>query len=600
MRKFKAPIYLLSALSLLAASLSLVASPGEQRAKARYYYLEGARSAAEGRDAEAYEFFKKAYFTDPSYAEAGNAYGTERLMLKTDSLKTLKELRRSLEMMRPYVDAYPAEINEAYFYAYAAARLDTIPEAIRVYERLDSLLPKKTLTLLHLAEAYMAAHNSDKAVEALERYEAIEGKSPQVSLKKMSFLLAAADTLGAIKEASDLIESNPAEPSYRLLKGNLYEVIGNNDSTLFYYTQAENLKPDNGAAKISLANFYKQRGDSVAYDNKMYEALLSEDFDIEAKTSILEEYLQTLLDEKNNTSRGDHLFEVLMEQYPHEPQLLDLAARYNGAKGDYKGAEEQIGYAIDLNPTELNYWGQLMRYQLADERPADAIVTYRRAAEHIEVPNGLVLMYATAASQMKDYDEAEKAYAELIHEADPALPLTDSISDKALRSRLSYDGLTRLSSLYNMLGDMYYAAGNLEKTYRAYDNSLFFFPSNALTLNNYAYFLSENGGDLDKALTMSEKALEADPENPTYLDTFAWILFKKKEYKEALEVQSQAVEIMENTEQPAAEFYHHLGDILFMNHEPEEALKKWQRALELEPDNALIKKKVEHKTFFFE
>lgn len=413
-------------------------------------------------------------------------------------------------------------------------------------------------------------------------------------------MLASGDTLAAIDEATALINYNRSEPAFRILKGNLYEVIGNNDSTLAYYKQAEEMSPDNGSAKIALANFYKNLGDSVAYDGKMYEALLSEDFMLEEKISFLEEYLQTLLNDKSDTGRGDHLFSVLMEQFPHEPAVLDLAARYSGAKGDYKGAEEQIGYAIDLDPQNVEYWGQLMRYELADDRAADAMVTYRRAKEHIEIPNGITLMYASAATTEKKFDEAEKAYADLIHEANPDLPLTDSVTDTRFRNSLNFEGLTRISSLYTMLGDMYYASGDLDKTFKAYDNSLFFYASNPLTLNNYAYFLTETDGDLDKALDMSRKSIEQDPDNETYLDTYAWVLFKKKEYKEALEYQEKALEIAEAAGDAAAEFYHHLGDILFMNHKPEEAVKNWEKALKQEPDNALLKKKVAHKTFFFE
>ena len=103
--------------------------------------------------------------------------------------------------------------------------------------------------------------------------------NPPVSLKKMSFFLSAGDTVAAVNEATDLVDSNPGAAAFRMLKGNLYEVIGNNDSTLAYYQQAESLSPDNGSAKIALANYYKSIGDSVAFDNKMYEALLSEDFD---------------------------------------------------------------------------------------------------------------------------------------------------------------------------------------------------------------------------------------------------------------------------------------------------------------------------------
>lgn len=571
-----------------------------QRLKARYYYLEGARQRAEENALEAYEYYKKAYLTDSSYVEAANAYGSLRMAINTEALQNPLERKRSMDMIRSYVDTYPADSYESRFYAYLATQLDSLPEAIRIYERLDSLCPKETINLVQLADVYMADHNPDMAISALERYEKAEGKSPQVSLKKMSIHINAGDTTAAVDEASALINHNPKEPTYRILKGNLFEVIGNNDSTLAYYKQAEELNPANGMAKISLANYYKNVGDSAAYDEKMYEALLSEDFDIDDKTSILQEYLQTLLNDSSDTSRGDHLFSVLMEQYPHEPSVLDLSARYNGAKGDYKEAEAQIEYAIDLNPAEANYWGQLMRYQLADERGADAMATYKRAGEHIEVTDGMTLMYASAAAVEKDFATAENAYAELIHEADPSLPLTDSIADTGILSKLNFEGITRLSTLYNMLGDMYYSAEQLDKAFRAYDNSLFFYPQNQLTLNNYAYFLTETGGDLDKALEMSHDAILADPENATYLDTYAWVLFKRKEYAEALEYQKKAVEAAEKEGQEAAEFYHHLGDILFMNHQPAEALDNWKKALNLEPDNELLKKKVAHKTFFYE
>lgn len=594
-------ILLLALLAISSLAAYAYSYPSPERKKARYYYLEGAREQAAGNMAEAYEYYKKAYLIDPSYEEAASSYGTTRLMVQTDSMQSGPQLMRSLDLMRPYVDKYPSDLFEARTYAFVASRLDTISESIRIYERLDSLLPGNTVNLLQLSDAYMAAHQEEKALATLDRFEKTEGKSPQLSLKKMSFLLAKGDTLGAVKEADALIATNPGEPSFRILKGNLYEVIGNNDSILAAYTEAEKISPDNGAAKIALANYYKNSGDSVAYDNKVYEALLSEDFELEDKLSLLSEYLQTLLDDSSDTARGDHLFSVLREQYPHEPKVLDLAARYSGAKGDFDDAEEQIGYAIDLDPSNIEYWGQLMRFQLADERGADAVETYNKALLHITPTDPLKLMYASAATVAKDFDEAEKAYAELIHSINPSLPLTDSITDRKARNSLNYEGLTRMSSLYNMLGDMYYSAGNLEKAYKAYDNSLFFYPSNPMTLNNYAYFLTENGGDLEKAEEMSRKAIEQAPDNDTYLDTYAWVLFKKKEYKEALEYQRKALEAAQAAgTADNAEFYSHLGDILFMNHEPQEALENWKKALELEPDNELLKKKVTHKTFFYE
>lgn len=600
--KKKSHIILLAIVALSAiAAYAYPRQGGAQRQKARYYYLEGARRQAEGKMPEAYELFKKAYMADSTYAEAASAYGTNRLMVQTDSLQSFGQLRQSLGLMREFVDSYPGDMYEAQTYAFVASRLDTLSEAIRMYERIDSLRPSNTVNLLQLADAYMAAHQEDKALSSLDRFEKIEGKSPQLSLKRMGFLLAKGDTTAAVAEADALIATNPSEPSFYILKGNLYEVIGDNDSTLSAFSAAERVSPDNGSAKLALANYYKSVGDSTAYDNKLYEALLSEDFELEDKLSLLMEYLQTLLDDKSDTSRGDHLFSVLMDQYPHEPKVLDLAARYSGAKGDFADAEEQIGYAIDLDPSNIEYWGQLMRYQLAGDHAAEAMATYDKACRHVEPTEALTYLFASAATVAEDFDEAEKAYEQLIHAVNPSLPLTDSVADTKLRDKLDYEGLTHLSTLYTVLGDMYYSSGHLEKAYKAYDNSLFFFPSNPLTLNNYAYFLSEHNGDLDKAEEMSRKAIEQSPDNETYLDTYAWVLFKRKEYKEALEYQRKAMEAAEaNGEIENAEFYSHLGDILFMNHEPQEALESWKKALELDPQDELLKKKVAHKTFFYE
>ena len=595
------PLFILVAWVALISGMVAYASPrSADRQKARYYYLEGARCQATNQMPEAYEYYKKAYFTDPTYEEAASAYGMNRLLVPTDSMQSQRELLKSLSLMRPYVDLYPADMSEARSYAYIAGRLDTVSEAIRVYERLDSLRPSVTTTLLQLADAYMMDSQEDNAISALNRFEKIEGKSPQLSLKKMSVMLAKGDTLAAVREADDLIASNPRDSYYYILKGNLYEVIGENDSVLSSYLKAEELNPDNGGAKLSLATYYKSIGDSIGYDQKVYEALLSEDFEMEDKLSLLSEYLQTLLDDDSDTARGDHLFEVIMEQYPHEPSVLDLAARYSSAKGEYEEAIKQIGYAIDLNPTNPMYWQQLMSYQIAAEKGKEAMETFDRAASHIAISDQLRLMYGSAATMAKEYAEAERIFGDLIHYYAPDLPINETITDDSAIKGLKYDDLTRLSSIYSMLGDMYYGAKELEKAYSAYDNSLLFNPGNPLSLNNYAYFLSENNGDLDRAESMARQAIELDPDNDTYLDTMAWVLFKRKEYKEALEFQRKAIEIAEQKGEPAAEFYNHLGDILFMNHNPEEALENWKKALQMEPDNALLKKKVNHKTFFFE
>lgn len=599
----------MAVLSVATAALAATIVPDSEsiRKKARYYYLEGVRNAAEGRDSEALEYFKKAYLVDSTYSEAANSYGTLRYWTYTDTLQTPYEKEKSLDMMRKFVEEYPADITESLVYAFAAERTDSAStEGIRIYERLSSLYPTDPRIILKLAEAYERAGRFDDAISTFTRMEGKNGKNEQISTNKIGLMLQKGDTLQALAEADALMASNPREPEFKILKGNLYEVIGDKDSTLAYYLEAEKLNPEYGAAKLALANFYKDQGDSVAYDNKVYEALLTEDFQMEEKLQILGQYLQTLMNEKNNTQRGDHLFNVLMDQYPHEPEMIELAARYSAAKSDFAAASQYIGYAIDQDPENPGFWEMMMRFQYLDDKPKEAMSTYLKAKETIgeevlDHDDNMKLLYAAAAATAKEYQKAIDTYADMIHKIAPSLPLTDSITDKGALSSLTYDNLIALNSLYQMLGDTYYQEKNTELTFKAYDNAMFFVPDNPLTLNNYAYFLTETGGDLDKALDYSTKAIQADGENPTFLDTYAWVLFKKKEYAKALEYQQKAIEAAEkNGEDLAAEYFHHLGDILFMNHKPTEALENWEKALKLEPENELLKKKVAHKTFFFE
>lgn len=586
------------AMLLWSAAASAFDSP--QRRKARYFYMAGVHQQALGNDAEAFEMYKRAFNTDPSYVEAATAYATERMTRDSDQPIDRQYILESLELMRPFIDKYAGDYFESQYYAYIAGRVDTLAEAVRVYQRLDSIYPTRTETLLRLADTYMVLDSLPRAIDYLNRYEEIEGRSPQLSLRKISYSLSKRDSVGALREATALADWNPRDAGFQLLKGNVFEAMEKPDSALVYYLRAEELNPESGAVKMSLANFYKNRGDSVAYDTKIYEALLSEDYDLEAKTALLADYLQQLILRKDNTARGDTLFEVLHRQFPHEPQVLGLSARYNAAKGNFAAAREDMDYATSLEPENPEYWNLLMSYYLADDDGENAEKVYDRAAEHITPDEDMKLLRGSARTARKDYPGAIRMYEELIQEVAPNMTVADSLTEKSLNSKLTYEDLQRLSVLYSVVGDTYYQWKKLPETFRSYDNSLFLLPSNVMTLNNYAYFLTETGGDLERALKMSKQAVEAASDNSTYLDTYAWVLFKLGRYDEALAEQKKAIEIAEKEGDASAELYEHYGDILFWNKEPQEAVVYWEKALELEPDKEVLKRKVKDRTYHFD
>lgn len=188
------------------------------------------------------------------------------------------------------------------------------------------------------------------------------------------------------------------------------------------------------------------------------------------------------------------------------------------------------------------------------------------------------LMLGTDYNLMKEYDKA-------LSNLNKSMELTDSVDYEAV------------SQIMSSMGDVYYAKGDRDSAFVYYDKAISIDPDNLLALNNCAYYLAVEGRDLDKAEEMSARTIKERPDDATSLDTYAWVMFRKKNYTEAMAYIDKAIA---NSEDPSEELYHHAGDIYFMNGEPQKALEFWEKALALDPDNELLQRKVKHKTYFYE
>ena len=111
--------------------------------------------------------------------------------------------------------------------------------------------------------------------------------------------------------------------------------------------------------------------------------------------------------------------------------------------------------------------------------------------------------------------------------------------------------------------------------------------------NNYAYFLTEKSGtpaDLDKAEKLARQAIKLEPDNGTYLDTYAWVLYRKGSSMLALVYIKKAIEA---TETPDPTLYEHLAEILTAEDRYDEAIEAWRHCLESGGDAKLVAQKVE-------
>ncbi|MDD6901944.1 MAG: tetratricopeptide repeat protein [bacterium] len=539
------------------------------RVKATYVLMEAQRQHFLEHDDAFYHLIAYAYSLDSTNTSIAFYMGVAKF--ERTSFEHTDELTAALAQMRKHVEAHPEDKYEARLYAHAAFLVNQYQEGLRVLNIQHQLYPQDDNLLSTMADAYEKTNDYKKALAIYDTLQQWRGQSVELSSAKLKAYQALNDTTGAIHEMRALLASAPTNADYNLAMGKMLFMFGYRDSAMVYYDKAQQYEPDNGLTYLTKAEYYLALGDTLNYDRQTYQALVSTDLDVESKLQILVNYTKTLLSAKDTTHRTDHLFDVLIEQHPLEPQIRVLYSEYLMVIDNNEGAAEQIDYALNLDPTNKELWTRLMAYYLYAGNYEKAIEVGDKA---IRLNPDNVELYSYLGSScysVKQYDKAIEVY-------DKALAILDStqVDDR--------------SNLLSGKADVKFAMGDTIAAFALYDQSLDLNPDNPGTLNNYAYFLALSNRDLDKAERMSAKTIVEDAANPTYLDTYAWVFYMRKEYTMAQLYIEMAIN---NEEQPTSELFEHYGYILLANGDKQKALEQWRKAIELKPDNEQLVKQIE-------
>lgn len=539
------------------------------RVKATYVLMEAQRQHFLEHDDAFYHLIAYAYSLDSTNTSIAFYMGVAKF--ERTSFEHTDELTAALAQMRKHVEAHPEDKYEARLYAHAAFLVNQYQEGLRVLNIQHQLHPQDDNLLSTMADAYEKTNDYKKALAIYDTLQQWQGQSVELSSAKLKAYQALNDTTGAIHEMRALLASAPTNADYNLAMGKMLFMFGYRDSAMVYYDKAQQYEPDNGLTYLTKAEYYLALGDTLNYDRQTYQALVSTDLDVESKLQILVNYTKTLLSAKDTTHRTDHLFDVLIEQHPLEPQIRVLYSEYLMVIDNNEGAAEQIDYALNLDPTNKELWTRLMAYYLYAGNYEKAIEVGDKA---IRLNPDNVELYSYLGSScysVKQYDKAIEVY-------DKALAILDStqVDDR--------------SNLLSGKADVKFAMGDTIAAFALYDQSLDLNPDNPGTLNNYAYFLALSNRDLDKAERMSAKTIVEDAANPTYLDTYAWVFYMRKEYTMAQLYIEMAIK---NEEQPTSELFEHYGYILLANGDKQKALEQWRKAIELKPDNEQLVKQIE-------
>lgn len=551
-------------------------SPSDaDKRKAEYAFMEAISKKDDDLDA-CYALLQHAAALDPDNPVINYYVGLVKL--NSDNI-TVDEFGTAMTQMRQITVERPKEYSENNTYAMINASMGNYDEAVRVMESLINEYPSKTELYPTLASCYAKQGKFDQAIAAIDSLENTDGRTVWSTSTKAGYLYSLGDTTATIACGRDLIKEAPKSTASNAVMGNIFAQVGMADSAIVYYRRALQIDPDYGYANLQMAYLYNSLGDSTNYEKEITATLLNKTIEVDTKVEILNGYIRDCIQQGDSSARVDNMFRTILNQHPHEAQLRLLFCDYLTFKKDYDNAAEQLSYALDIDPSDSKSWERLIWLYLFNNNAPKAIETGKKAIDYM--PDEVPLYRALGAAYFNDkkYQKAIETYDTLLVRNHDMQILDDA-------------------DIYAALGDTYQQMGDSVKTVESYEKSLELNPGNAMTLNNYAYYLLINvPSRLDDAVKMAEMAIAAEPDNDSFLDTYAWAMFLKRDYKKALEYIEKAAE-KSDSDDPT--MWEHYGDILFMLGKPAEAVEKWKEAQKLNPDSKLLKKKIDNKTYFYE
>jgi tetratricopeptide (TPR) repeat protein len=539
-----------------------------------YFFLEALRLRELDEHTNAYNALQFALQIDSTSSTVLFELSKYYLFLKRDSL--------AIDALQKTVRYSPD--NFEYKVALADLNRETrkFDEAIAIYEELVEEYPEKPELNFYLSDLYLRIKQIDKAIEFLDKLENNMGISETVSMQKFQLYSYIDKKENALAEIEKLSAKFPMETKYPIIMGDLYLEQNDTVNALKYYNQAYKLDSNNPYYFLSMARYYEHLGEKDAVIQEINKALRNLSLDIETKLEILGKYIQTLRQTKQEMDSANALLETLLEQHSQEKELNMIYGEFLLLQDKTDEARFQFQIVTEATPDNISAWRHLLTIALKENEMDEVIAICDGALLHFPEASEFYFYKGTACYVKKEYSTA----------------LT--IFQKGLET-IPEDNRTLLSNFYGQIGDLYYHLNDKGKAYQSYDTAIEYDESNILILNNYAYFLSLDKKDLDKAERMSAKCVQIQPDNATYIDTYAWVFFRKGNYSLAkFYIESALSKNHENS----GDIIEHYGDILFMTGNVDRALDEWEKALELKEatgDNVdILKKKIKEKTFYEE
>lgn len=526
----------------------------------KMYYYEAVKQQISGNYDAAYDLLEHCIGINPNAAEAYFMLSFYDGILKGDSA-AFADVKKASEL-NPSNNAYLERIGVGY------VSMGNLDEAVKAYEKLSRNSPERSDVLDFLAQLYSRQKDYDKMLDVLNRMEALEGASEDLTLAKMRVYSLQGKKEEEYNELKNMSEKHPNDMNYRVMLGNWLLQNGRPDEAGKLYIEVLQAEPENIMARMSMIDYYRTSGQAMRADSLQEVMLVSPKTPVDGKMALMR---QVVADNEKNGADSTLVIDLFKKILKEPQETSDMAQLYAAYLTLKKMPQDSISKVLEtvlaISPDNVAARLQLIQAEW-NKQDFDRVIELSNQALDYS-PDELAFYYflGFAYIQKDDDDSALKVLRRGVSQ----------INDQSNPSLVS--------DFYAIMGDILHDKGDNEGAYAAYDSCLQWKDDNYGCLNNYAYYLSVENKDLDKAAQMSYRTVQAEPDNSTFLDTYAWILFMQKKYAEALQYIDMAVK---NDTTKSAVIIEHAGDIHAVNGDIDGAVKYWNEALKAGAENETV------------
>lgn len=541
----------------------------EKKIEFEYLYIEGLKQKMLGNNEMAIKYFNNCIEINPQSAaslyELANIYTSKGELV---TAKLLLQKATQINHKNRWYKILLAQIHQnsnQYF------------EASKIYTELIKQEPNNIDFLYMNALLLSTSGDTEKAIKAYNDLEKTMGYNEQIALSRQNIYRQAGKNKEAYTEIEKLIEYSPETPEYYGILADMYKEDGNQKKALEYYNKVIEKDPKNGFVNFSLATLYIQNNEIEKGYDYAIKGFLNTNVEIETKIQLYLMLSTAPTEMKISDEQLENLIKIALETHPNDARSYGIMADFLMQRERTTEARNYMLQATEIDPNSYMLWEQLLitENQLSDFESME--INSQKAIQLFPTQAMLYLLNAVSNIQLKNYQLALKSLD------NGQIYVIDNIQLNA-----QFD-LYRAETFYNL--------NKSSEAFNAFEKVIKNDPENYMALNNYAYYLTVRGEQLEKAELMSSKVIQANPDNPTYLDTHAWVLFMKGEYRLAKFYIENALKNGGDSSEVVVEHY---GDILFMLNDLSGAIEQWKKSIEMGNTSDTLKKKIAEKKYIAE